>query len=127
MSRLSLAARQRLAALVVFLTVGGAVGVGGHFVWQALRYPDRPGPASGPGDTRIVIIKGMSLSEISRLLADKDIINHPEWFRFYASERGVASKIRAGAYSLSARMSPRQILDTLLSGAREPEVPVTVP
>ncbi|MBL9040440.1 MAG: endolytic transglycosylase MltG [Myxococcales bacterium] len=127
MSRLSLAMRQRLAALVVFLTVGTAVGIGGHFVWQAFRYPDRPGPPSGPAEARIVIVKGMSLSEISRLLSDKDIIYHPEWFRFYASERGVASKIRAGAYSLSARMSPRQILDTLLSGAREPDVPVTIP
>jgi UPF0755 protein len=127
MSRLSLAMRQRLAALVVFFTVGTAVGIGGHFVWQAFRYPDRPGPPSGPAEARIVIVKGMSLSEISRLLSDKDIIYHPEWFRFYASERGVASKIRAGAYSLSARMSPRQILDTLLSGAREPDVPVTIP
>ena len=76
MSRLSLAMRQRLAALVVFFTVGTAVGIGGHFVWQAFRYPDRPGPPSGPAEARIVIVKGMSLSEISRLLSDKDIIYH---------------------------------------------------
>lgn len=127
MSRLSLAARQRLAALVVFLTIGGGAAVAGYYVWQAFRYPDRSGPVAGPAEARVVISKGMSLSEISRLLADKQLIRHPEWFRFYASERGVASKIRAGAYTLSAKMSPRQILDVLLSGAREPEVPVTIP
>jgi UPF0755 protein len=126
-SGLSKAARRRLAALVVFLTVGGAASFVGYYVWQAYRYPDRPGPVSGPSEVRIVIVKGMSLSDISRLLAEKELIHHAEWFRFYASERGVASKVRAGAYSLSSRMSPRQILDVLLSGAREPEVPVTIP
>ena len=64
MSRLSLAARQRLAALVVFDRWWCSRCWRSHW-WQALRYPDRPGPASGPGVTRIVIIKGMSLSEIA--------------------------------------------------------------
>ena len=127
MSGLSLAARRRLAAVIVALTVGSFVLVLGYAVWRAMRYPDRPGPLSGPAEAKIVIVKGMSLAEIAHLLADKDLVYHPEWFRFYANERGVASKVRAGAYSLSARMTPRQILDVLVSGAREPEVPVTIP
>lgn len=127
MGRLSTAARRRIAALVVLLTVGSGLAAGGYLVMRAMRYPDRPGPSDGPGDSKVVIVKGMSLAEIARLLAEKRLIFHPEWFRFYANERGVASKIRAGAYSLSARMTPRQILEVLLSGAREPEVPVTIP
>jgi UPF0755 protein len=118
---------QRWAAFIVTLTVGSFLGVVGYFTWQALRYPDRPGPALGPGSSKIVIAKGMSLADIARTLGERDLVRHPEWFRFYANERGVAAKIRAGAYTLSAHMTPRQILDVLLSGAREPEVPVTIP
>jgi UPF0755 protein len=119
--------RRRLAALIVLLTVGSFVGFVGYSVWRATRYPDRPGPAAGPSEAKVVIVKGMSLSEIAHMLGEKDLVLHPEWFRFYANERGVASKVRAGAYTLSARMTPRQILDILVSGAREPEVPVTIP
>lgn len=127
MSGLSLTARRRLAALIVALTVGSFVAVLGYAVWRAMRYPDRPGPVQGPAETKVVIAKGMSLAEIAQLLSQKELVNHPEWFRFYANERGVASKVRAGAYTLSAKMTPRQILDVLVSGAREPEVPVTIP
>jgi UPF0755 protein len=118
---------QLLAALIVFLIVGSFLGTVGYFTWQALRYPDRPGPASGPSGVKVVVVKGMSLAEIAHMLGDRGLVYHPEWFRFYANERGVAQKIRAGAYTLSASMTPRQILDVLLSGAREPEVPVTIP
>ena len=127
MSGLGPTARRRLAALIVALTVGSFIAVMGYAVWRAMRYPDRPGPPQGPAETKVVIAKGMSLAEIAQLLAQKDLVNHPEWFRFYANERGVASKVRAGAYTLSAKMTPRQILDVLVSGAREPEVPVTIP
>ncbi|MCS6914042.1 MAG: endolytic transglycosylase MltG [Myxococcales bacterium] len=122
-----LASPFRRAALVVGLTFGAFFLVVGWLVWQAVRYPDRPGPPEGPTEAKVIVGKGMTLSEIARLLADKKIITHPEWFRFYANERGAAARVRAGAYTLSARMTPRQVLDTLLSGAREVEVPVTIP
>lgn len=121
------ASGQRWAAVIVALVVGSFLAVVGYFTFAALRYPDRPGPAGGPSNLKVVIAKGMSLAEISRMLGERGLVYHPEWFRFYANERGVAQRIRAGAYTLSANMTPRQILDVLLSGAREPEVPVTIP
>lgn len=116
------------AAVVVLLTVGAFVVVLGWLVWQALRYPERPGPhPEGAAPVKLVIGKGMTLADISRLLADRQLITHPQWFRFYANERGASAKIRAGAYALTPGMTPRQVLDTLLQGAREQEVPVTIP
>ena len=111
---------QLAAALIVFCAVAGFLGTVGYFAVQALRYPDRPGPFAGPRDVKVVIAKGMSLAEIARMLAEKQLIHHPEWFRFYANERGVAQKIRAGAYTLSAYMTPKQVLDVLLSGRASP-------
>src|SRR6185436_8361560 len=78
----------RRAALVVGLTVGGFFLVVGWLVWQALRYPERPGPPGGPGEVKVIVGKGMSLSDIARLLGEKQVVSHPEWFRFYANERG---------------------------------------
>lgn len=118
---------QIAAALLVLTVMVGFLGAVGFFAIRALRYPDQRGPQGGPKDSRVVVSKGMSLAEISRLLAERSLIAHPEWFRFYANERGVAQKIRAGAYTLSAEMTPKQILEVLLSGAREPEVAVTIP
>ena len=43
MSGMSLAARRRLAAVIVALTVGSFVVVLGYAVWRAMRYPDRRG------------------------------------------------------------------------------------
>jgi UPF0755 protein len=117
----------RRAALVVSATMAVFFLVVGLLLWQALRYPERPGPLDGPQEAKVVIGKGMTLSDIARLLHEKRIITHPEWFRFYANERGAAQKIRAGAYTLSARMTPRKVLDVLVAGAREPEVTVTIP
>ena len=115
------------AAAVVLLTVGCFFAVIGYLAWQAIRYPERRGPEAGPKEAKVVVGKGMTLSDIARMLGEKQVISHPQWFRFYANERGASAKIRAGAYNLSARMTPHQVLDNLLSGARELEVPVTIP
>ena len=117
------------AALVVSLTVGGFLAVVGFLLFQALRYPDRPGPQAPetPREVKLVVGKGMTLADIARLLFERGLITHPQWFRFYANERGASAKIRAGAYALQPGMTPRQILDALLQGVRELEVPVTIP
>ena len=114
--RVSLAMRQRLAALVVFFNRRGCCRCG----W-ALRLAGVPlsrSARSGVGargranrDCQRHEPVG-NLATARRQRPDRP----PRVVPFYASERGVASKIRAGAYFLSARMSPRQILDTLLSG-----------
>jgi UPF0755 protein len=118
---------QRWAALVVgttMLVLLVGLLVAGRSVWQ---YPDRP---HRPGDRRtvsVVIARGMSSGTIARILAEKDLLDHPAWFRWYANERGDAQRIRAGKYTLSASMTPRQLLATLLAGAPEEEVTVTIP
>src|SRR4051794_23691325 len=69
----------------------------------------------------------MTLGEISKRLAGAGLIDHPSWFRFYANERGLAQKIRAGQYTLSSKMSPKELLDRLVEGVPVEEVAVTIP
>jgi UPF0755 protein len=114
------------AAGLVSLVVGLVVATLAALGWQAWRYPQRP--SSGPAhQAKLVVEKGTSLSEIVRRLHERGIIDHPDWFRFYANERGLASKIRAGQYSFSSKMTPAEVLDKLVEGVPIEEATVTIP
>jgi UPF0755 protein len=113
------AAKVVLTTLLLFL--GAAAGV----VWWAASYPGRA--LGGPATAKITVEKGNTLGDISRRLSDRGIISHPSWFRLYANERGLAQKIRAGQYTLTASMTPKQILDKLVEGVPVEEVSVTIP
>jgi len=118
----------RRAGTIVFLTVAGLLTVAGAMGWKALRYPDRALTTSGePAKLKLVVESGQSLTLIARKLGDGGIIAHPAWFRFYASERGLAQKIRAGQYQFSSEMTPRQLLDKLVEGVPLEELAVTIP
>src|SRR5689334_3360915 len=82
------------AAVVVALTVLFVLSAAGVVAFQAVHYPDTP--RGGSAEARIVVEKGISLHEIGRRLGARGIIDHPSWFRFYANERGLAQKIKAG-------------------------------
>src|SRR4051794_30170006 len=69
----------------------------------------------------------MTLGEISKRLAGAGLIDHPSWFRFYANERGLAQKIRAGQYTFTSQMSPKMVLDKLVEGVPVEELSVTIP
>jgi UPF0755 protein len=106
--------------VVVFLTVVALLA------YNAYRYPNR---RSGGPDRRakIVVERGTPLGEIARRLHEQGIIDHPSWFRFYANERGLSQKIRAGQYSFSSDMTPAEVLARLVEGVPVEEIAVTVP
>ena len=119
------AKEMKRAAKIVSSTALLMLVVGGVLAWKALRYADTP--AGGQHEAKITVEKGTSLGEIAKRLAAKHIIDYPSWFRFYANERGLAQKIRAGQYPLSSSMTPRQVLDKLVEGVPVEEVAVTIP
>lgn len=117
---------QKRAAFIVLTTVALVLGVGFAVGAIALRYPDSH-PGGPPREAKLIIDRGMSLNEIARRLAARGVIERPSWFRFYANERGLAQKIRAGNYTLTSAMSPRQVLERLVEGVPVEEVAVTIP
>jgi UPF0755 protein len=69
----------------------------------------------------------MTAGAIGRALAERDVIDHPSWFRFYATERGDGSRVKPGVYSFAPSMAPAAILDALIAGVPDEEVAVTLP
>ena len=117
---------QKKAAVIVASTVGIGLAVAGIVAYVVLGYPNGH-PSGAPRKEHVVVEKGLTLHEIARRLADKGLIDHPSWFRFYANERGLAQKIRAGDYELTSAMSPKELLDRLVEGVPVEETSVTIP
>lgn len=118
---------QRLAGLFVGATVLAVLAAGAGFGAAMWTYPDRPHRQGDKRAVPVVIAKGMNPGAIARVLHDKDLLDHPTWFRFYTNERGDAQRIRAGRYTFNPAMTPRQLLEAMLAGAPEEEVTVTIP
>ena len=114
-------------ALRVFLATTAlglfAIGWVAHTAW---KYGDRAtGRARGP--IEIEIPKGASAGEVADLLSVAGLLERPAIFRLYAGQRGVAGRFKAGRYVINAPASPRQILDTLVRGAADELITVTIP
>ena len=119
-------AAQKRAGSIVGITVALFVVTVGVLGYQAWQYPKTPVP--GPRvEAKLIVERGAALGEIARRLAERGIIRHPSWFRFYANERGLAQKVKAGQYTFSSNQSPQEILERLIEGVPVLEVAVTLP
>jgi UPF0755 protein len=116
----------KLALWVFAITILLVAITGGLFGALAYRYPDTP-QGEGQNPVPVVIARGASLTAVVSALEHAGVVKRPLWFRLYANQRGVAGKIKAGRYTFTPAMSPRQVVDQLVAGARDEEVSVTVP
>ena len=77
-------------------------------------------PAAIPEDgLSFEIATGSSFKTVSGNLADRGVIQKPDWLRWYARYTGSASNIRAGHYRLEAGDTPADILQRFVSGQVE--------
>src|SRR5438132_998300 len=93
--------------------------------WSACRTTKRA--RRGGAQATVIVEKGSSLRESARRLQERGIIKHPTWFTFYGNERGLAQKVKAGRYTFSSAMSPRELLEKLVEGVPLEETAVTLP
>jgi len=88
------------------------------------RNLDQPLALASP---RIITISpGTSLKKIGRQLSAKGWLSHPYYLVFEARRRGLAGRIKAGEYELKPGISPRGVLDLIVSGIVV-QYPLTIP
>ena len=74
-------------------------------------------PAATEAPEQVVqVSRGAGLRQIAGHLYEAGLIRHPLPFVLFAKARGMAPRLQAGEYVLSANMSPAEILDTLYRG-----------
>ncbi len=98
--------------LIYFLLTAGIVLTVALF-WAHSRFVG-PGPLAR--DTTIIIPDGAGLKMIARKLAGRGVLSNPFIFRLGARLSGTGKDLRAGEYSFSAKISPKQVLELLKSG-----------
>jgi UPF0755 protein len=94
-----------------------------YFIWS---YPDR-NDGSSEGLVKITVQRGATAQDVSELLQKAGLIESPALFRLYTAQRGAAGRIRSGNYEVKAPATPKQLVDTLMKGAADRLVSVTIP
>jgi len=110
---------------VFAVTLAAVLGAAAVFAIDLYRFPDQPQGSGAPKE--VVIPKGASMTAVVSQLERAGVITRPTLFRLYANQRGVAGKVKAGRYMLASAMTPRQVVDQLVTGAKGEEVQVTIP
>ncbi len=105
---------KKTATILIVLALAALVAVG-WFYSDFLEYADQP---ADPGAENILfeVGPGEGFSTVAQNLHARGLSKHPDKFKLLARFKGYDKKIRAGEYELSAAMSPRQILQKLVSG-----------
>lgn len=104
----------KLAGWVALLSVTLILCITSYFVRELFIFPNKPGPFTGPKKVELLISPGMKIAQVAEWIASKDLVNHPTWFRYYLREKMSGSPLKQGQYILSAKMTPKEIIETLL-------------
>lgn len=100
---------RKTAKLTVFLIV-----LLGACLWGWLsRYSNTPGPA-GPSQVVVSIPRGSSVEKIKDILATAGVIYGDIRFSYLARLNGVATKLRAGEFSLRTGRLPLEVMNDLV-------------
>jgi UPF0755 protein len=67
-------------------------------------------------ESKFVVAKGLSTSEIAQQLLDQKIINNKNIFIIYSKLHSVGNKIQAGEYTLNSNMTVAEIIEVLTAG-----------
>ena len=106
---------------LLFLSlVFGAVVIAGTWI-----FVHQPAAIEAP-ELIIQVSRGAGLRQIAGQLHEAGVIRHPLPFVLYAKARGMAPRLQAGEYVLSANISPAEILDVLYEGKVKHHI-LTVP
>lgn len=105
---------RRLRTLV---WAGGALVLAaalGAEVWAGLRSLDAPLNIAAPLRFKVAI--GSRFAHVAADLAAQGIVPRPRTWVLYARWKGAANAIKAGEYEIEPGMTPRQLLDKIVSG-----------
>jgi len=93
-----------------------AASGGGAWLWMDYQ-AFRENPLAIPGDGwRYEVMTGANLRAIGRDLQAQGVVAHPEYLRWMARTEGYANRIRVGEYEFSARTTPHEFLEKIVSG-----------
>jgi UPF0755 protein len=101
----------RIVLGLVLLSLLAAAGVE---LWLNLRSLDEPLQVAAPLTFKVPA--GARLARVATELAARGVLARPRALVLYARWRGIASAIKAGEYEIGPGLTPRDLLDKLVTG-----------
>jgi UPF0755 protein len=97
--------------LLFLLIIAG--GVAGVIIGRSMLQPVNP---ESTQEIRFVVPKGQAINRIGERLAEAGLLRHPLVFRFLVEKDDAQSKIQAGSFVLSPKMTPAEIMVEMTKG-----------
>lgn len=109
--------------LIALLAVLAAIVLaGGIIAWLIVGDRSRPLAA-----VTLVVPMGFGIGQIGTQLQDAGVVRSGTLLKYYATLRGVASRVDAAEYEFPPNQSMTEVVDRLAAGGRPPVVWVTIP
>jgi UPF0755 protein len=101
-------------AMIGILVIGCAVLLG-ILAWNVFDYAAQPS-GNDISEKVITVLPGQNFKMIASQLVGAGIIRESLRFKVFARFKGYDKRIKAGEYKLSAALSPKQVLEIMVSG-----------
>ncbi len=106
----------QIAFKILGLLIIAASLVGGWLAMDYRHFITHPLPVGEQGH-RHLIEPGTSVNRFARQLQQAGVLPHPHYLAWLARWEGKAQQIKAGEYDFSPGITPRELLDKVVSGA----------
>jgi peptidoglycan lytic transglycosylase G len=104
----------RMLRIFLGLALLSLLAAAGAEMWLNLRSLDEPLQVAAPFTFKVPA--GSRLARVAETLAARGVLLRPRALVLYARWKGVASAIKAGEYEVESGMTPRVLLDKLVTG-----------
>jgi len=101
--------------IIIGVCLALALVIMGGFVWSLIDYVSR---SSGDdiSELAFTVVPGQAFNTIADRLHQAGIIQDTHKFKLFARLKGYDKRIKAGEYRLSSVLSPKQVLEIMVSG-----------
>jgi UPF0755 protein len=100
--------------ILLGLVLLSLLAAAGAEIWLNLRSLDQPLQVAAPLTFKVPA--GSRLAQVTGTLAAQGILARPRALLLYARWKGIASAIKAGEYEIEPGVTPRDLLDKLVTG-----------
>jgi UPF0755 protein len=109
-----------LVSVLLLFSVSGLV------FWDYTVYMGHPVSQDRKRQIKVVIPEGSTLTQVARILQDREIVKSPTYFRIYLLVHDVADQVKAGVYHFNTAQTPEEVSEELVRGPRTPFVVLTI-
>jgi len=100
--------------------------VSGLVYWDYTTYMESPVSTKELKQTKVVIPRDSTLSDVVDILSDKGLIRNPNYFRIHLLVSDQAGALKAGAYYFHTSQSPEEMALMLSEGPKTPFIILTI-